>query len=128
VSREQGAAGLLVLAVVTVTLVLGLLTMDAAAFLHARSRAQVAADAAALAAAPVTFRPFGAAGSPAEEAAAFAAANGARLIRCRCLVDGSWNSRTVAVEVVVAIDVALLPATEIRATSRAEFVPTALQR
>ena len=40
------------------------------------ARAQAAADAAALAAAPVTFSPFGATGSASREAAIFAAANG----------------------------------------------------
>ena len=126
--REEGVAGLLVLAMATVSMLLGLLTIDVATYLHARTRAQVAADAAALAAAPVTFRSFGAAGSPAEEAAVFAEANGAELIECRCPVDGSWEPRTVEVEVSVSIDPLLLPATAVGATSRAEFVPTSLRR
>ena len=41
----------------------------AGAYLRVRVEASGAADAAALAAAPVTFLPFGAEGSPAEEAA-----------------------------------------------------------
>jgi secretion/DNA translocation related TadE-like protein len=128
VRRERGAAGLLALALGLVALLLGLLVMDAATYLHARSRAQVAADAAALAAAPVTFRPFGAAGSPAAEAARFAAANGAQLVECRCATDSSWNERVVAVEVVVALDPIVFPPTQVRATSSAEFVPTSLHR
>lgn len=127
-SRDEGVAGLLVLAVAAVALIMGLLVVDVATFLHARNRAQVAADAAALAAAPVTFRAFGAGGSPAEEAAKYAAINGAWLVACRCHVDRSWDSRTIAVEVAVVIDAVLLPASEVRATSRAEFVPTALRR
>ena len=127
-NREQGAAGLLVLTLVAVALQLGLLVVDAATLLHARSRAQVAADAASLAAAPVTFRPFGASGSPAAEAAKFAAANGARLLACHCPVDGSWDTRTVAVEVTVAVDLMVLPGTAVAAASRAEFVPTSLHR
>lgn len=126
--RDEGAAGLLVLAVAVIALLLGLLVIDVATFLHARSRAQVAADAAALAAAPVTFRPFGADGSPGDEAALFADANGARLVICRCPVDGSWDARTVVVEASVRIDPIVLPATEVRATGRAEFVPTSLRR
>lgn len=126
--RDEGTAGLLVLAVAVVTLLMGLLVVDVATFLHARSRAQVAADAAALAAAPVTFRPFGADGSPSDEAALFAEANGARLVMCRCPVDVSWDARTVVVEAAVQIDPVVLPVTEVRATSRAEFVPTSLRR
>ncbi len=58
-----------------------------------RGRAVAAADAAALAAAPVTFRPFGSDGSPAEEAQRFAVENGATLVRCGCPTDPSWSSR-----------------------------------
>ena len=47
--------------------------------LMAKSRAVAAAEAGALAAAPVTFRPFGAAGTPAQEAARLVRANGAEL-------------------------------------------------
>lgn len=125
-SRDEGAAGLLALAIVAVTLLLGLLMVDAATFLHARSRAQIAADAAALAAAPVTFRSFGANGSPDDEAALYAEANGARLVTCLCHVDVSWNARSVAVEVFVPIDPVVLHIAGVRAVSRAEFVPTSL--
>ena len=127
-SGEEGAAGLLVLAVAVVTLLMGLLVVDVASVLYARGRAQLAADAAALSAAPVTFRSFGASGSPAHEAAAFAAANGARLVACICPVDGSWNARTAVVEVVVSVDLLMLPDTEVGATGRAEFIPTLLGR
>lgn len=85
-----------------------------------------AADAAALAAAPVTFRPFGAAGSPAQEAARFAAANGTRLVRCVCPVDRSWNERTVTVVVERPVTVPALGTFTVRATSLATFEPAAL--
>ena len=63
----------------------------------ARDQAQMAADAAALAAAPVTFRQFGAKGSAHGEAGRFAEANGARLVGCAgCEIDASWQSRIVA--------------------------------
>lgn len=127
-NKQRGSASLLVLAVGAFAVVLGLLVVDVATFVHARGRAQAAADAAALAAAPVTFRPYGAAGSPAAEAAWFAAANKATLVECRCPVDSSFNPRTVAVEVMVAVEPLLLPASRVRATSRAEFEPTRLRR
>ncbi len=85
-----------------------------------------AADAAALAAAPVTFRPFGAVGSPTHEAARFAAANGTRLVRCSCPVDRSWSKRTVVVEVRRSIQLVGLGRFDVSATSRATFEPTAL--
>jgi hypothetical protein len=94
--------------------------------LQARAQASIAADAAALAAAPVTFRPFGAAGTPAQEAARFATLNGGRLVACACAVDESWSER--AVEVTVAFDRRLLVfgVVTVEARSRAEFVPARL--
>ena len=89
-------------------------------------QAAAAADAAALAAAPVTFRPFGAGGTASEEAARFAAANGARLVACRCAPDASWEPRTVAVTVAKTVDLAAFGTRTVRASSRAEFVPAQL--
>ena len=94
--------------------------------LGAYTKAAGAADAAALAAAPVTFRPFGASGTPAQEAAVFAQANGATLVSCTCLVDRSWNTRTVMVTVVRTVSVPGLGTVAVRATSRATFEPAAL--
>lgn len=91
----------------------------------ARLEAATAADAAALAAAPVTFAAFGARGSPSQEAARFASLNGARLVGCRCPVDRSWRRRTV--EVVVEREVELpLGRWAVRSVGRAEFVPLRL--
>ncbi len=117
---------MLVLAAVVV--VFGLLVADLSIFLGARARAQVAADAAALAAAPVTFRPFGAAGSAADEAGLFAASNGGTLLECRCFHDPGWQSRRVTVLVGVRADLVLLGETEATAWSSAEFDPTRLGR
>jgi len=91
-----------------------------------RVEAVAAADAAALAAAPVTFLPFGAAGTPAEEAARFATANGARLVSCACALDPSWKPRAVTVQ--VAREASLWPAgsVTVTATGRAEFLPALL--
>ena len=114
----------LALLVVTLMLAVGLGAVGAgvAAYVQAAG----AADAAALAAAPVTFRSFGAAGSPAQEAARFASANGTRLVRCSCPVDRSWNERTVVVEVRRSVAIVGIGRFDVSATSRATFEPTAL--
>lgn len=95
-------------------------------YLTGYSRARAAADAAALAAAPVTFRPFGAEGSARREAALFAGANGAELVECRCNADPSWEPRTVVVTVRRSFPVLLFGNQSVHATARAEFVPTLL--
>ncbi|HSJ70197.1 MAG TPA: hypothetical protein VLA29_00940 [Acidimicrobiia bacterium] len=94
--------------------------------LAAYAAASNAADAAALAAAPVTFRPFGATGSPAREAAVFAARNGATLVSCVCRVDRSWAKRTVTVRVTRTLAVPGVGSFEISATSKATFDPALL--
>jgi hypothetical protein len=94
--------------------------------LAGRARAQAAADAAALAAAPVTFRPFGATGTAEQEAARFATANGATLLACRCPADPSWEPRTVVVTVRLDYQVILFGPQRAEATARAEFVPSML--
>jgi hypothetical protein len=93
--------------------------------LGARTRAVAAADAAALAAAPVTFSPYGATGSPAEEAARFAALNGARLLSCVCPPDSSLSVREVEVRVGVPVSVLIFGSVTVSAESRAEFDPLA---
>jgi hypothetical protein len=115
--------GLGVLVVILVLAVgLGAIGAGVSGYVHAAG----AADAAALAAAPVTFRPFGARGSPRQEAARFALANGTRLVRCTCRVDRSWEIRTVTVVVERQIDVLGLGRFKVGATSRATFEPSAL--
>ena len=91
-----------------------------------RVRATTAADAAALAAAPVTFRSFGANGSPAQEAARFAQDNGAELIACTCPLNSSYAERTVVVMVRVDVDVLGFRTVHIHAQSAAEFRPVVL--
>ncbi|MEA3502427.1 MAG: hypothetical protein U9R47_06600, partial [Actinomycetota bacterium] len=75
---------------------------------------------------PVTFRPFGATGSPAAEARRLARANGAVLAKCSCPVDRTWRSRTVEVVVERRVELLGLGAITLRASSRAEFAPMAL--
>jgi hypothetical protein len=113
-------------AVAGIVLLLAALLGAVGGYLRARVEVSAAADAAALAAAPVTFLPFGARGTPAEEAERFARMNGTELRRCMCPIDPSWEPRTVEVE--VARTVLLWPAgtVTVTAASRAEFVPTAL--
>ena len=92
----------------------------------ARVAAANAADAAALAAAPVTFRPFGASGGARSEAARLAAANGATLVRCRCRPDPSFDPRTVEVTVIVSRRLPILGSHSVSATGRARFEPARL--
>jgi hypothetical protein len=109
---------------VVLMFILGVGLVGAAASTYAAAAS--AADAAALASAPVTFRPFGARGSPRNEAARFARANGARLVRCDCPVDRSWATRTVSVTVSRKISLPVVGVVVITATSRAVFEPSAL--
>jgi secretion/DNA translocation related TadE-like protein len=121
---ERGTASLPLLGVAALLVLLALLGVDVGRYLAARAQAVAAADAAALAAAPVTFRPFGAGSGPRAEAARFARANGARLLSCRCPLDRSPATRRVDVVVAVPVTLTLLGAREVRARSRAEFSPT----
>ena len=124
--REQGGAAVLLLGVAAVVLLLAAVLGALGTYLRARVEAVAAADAAALAAAPVTFLPFGATGTPADEAARFATANGARLLSCACPSDHSWEPRTVTVR--VAREVRLWPVGSLTviAVGRAEFLPALL--
>lgn len=124
--RDHGSASVLILGMVGLTVVLGLMLGTAGHYLSVRSQAQAAADAAALAAAPVTFRPFGSEGDPAAEAVRLANANGAQLVRCVCQIDRSWAVRIVEVEVAWEIDLIGLGRREVRAVAAAEFVPVNL--
>jgi hypothetical protein len=124
--NDRGGAAVLLVAVVGVALLLSAVLGAVGSYLRARVEAVAAADAAALAAAPVTFLPFGAKGTPAEEAALFAAANGARVLSCACPVDPSWESRTVTVRVARDLHLWPLGALTVTAVGRAEFVPALL--
>ena len=114
------------MAVAAVTLAVSLAMVAVGQYLIGYAQAQGAADAAALAAAPVTFRPFGAAGSARREATIFATANGAELVACRCDPDPSWDARTAVVTVRRTFRVVLFGEQSVEATSRAEFMPARL--
>jgi hypothetical protein len=111
---------------IAVALVLAVGLSAIGTWMRAGIEADAAADAAALAAAPVTFLPFGAKGTPAEEAARFAAANGTRLVWCVCPPNPSWEPRTVEVEVEKEVEVWPLGTFIVRGHGRAEFVPSML--
>lgn len=123
---ERGAVSVLMLAVAGLALVLAFSVAAVGVVIGARRQAVAAADAAALAAAPVTFRPFGAGGTAAEEAAQFARANGSRLVRCLCPQDLSWEPRVVIVEVARTVPFPPFGTLTVTAIGRARFVPAAL--
>lgn len=123
---EQGSAAVLLVAVAGLVLLLALGVADVGIAFSARLQAAAAADAAALAAAPVTFRPFGARGSPTTEARRLASANGAVLTRCSCAIDRTWRPRVVEVVVERRVDLLAIGTITVRASSRAEFAPMAL--
>ncbi len=124
--NEDGSVTLLLLAAGAVITVIAIATAASGQYLAAAGQAQNAADAAALAAAPVTFRPFGAVGTAREEAAIFAEANGSTLTACACRQDPSWANRTVEVTVRRRVRLVLFGYRSVSATSRAEFAPTLL--
>jgi hypothetical protein len=111
---------------VAVAAVLALLLIDVARAYEARARLATAADAAALAAAPLTFHQFGGSRGPREEAGAIAAANGAALLVCRCPIDRSWDRRQVRVTVGRRVDFSLIGSRQLTATAAAEFRPALL--
>lgn len=123
---ERGSAGVLLLGVAALGLLLMAGVGIVGSLVVARTEAAAAADAAALAAAPVTFRPFGAAGSPTEEAARFAAANDTRLVECVCPADRSWAPRTVRVVVERVVGLGPFGEIAVQSASRAEFTPALL--
>ena len=94
--------------------------------LAANIRAGTASDAAALAAAAVTFRPFGSPGDPTAEAGRFAESHGATLISCDCAIDRTYAPRTVRVEVVVNVQILGIGRRSFRSTSQAVMEPVRL--
>jgi len=123
---ERGSVSPIALGVIVFLLMTSIGIVDVGLLLAGRLRVTAAADAAALAAAPVTFRPFGARAGPREEARRFATANGARLVSCDCARNPSWEPRTVRVVVERRVELLLGPTVVIRAAARSRFEPLAL--
>lgn len=126
VPSDESGSVVVGMAIVGLVLVLAVAVGATGAGVVAYTAASNAADAAALAAAPVTFRPFGAKGTPTEEAARFARRNGTRLTSCVCPVDASWTKRTVVVTVRRTLRLPGIGAVSVSATSRATFDPSRL--
>ncbi|MFQ5966249.1 MAG: hypothetical protein ACE5MI_01415 [Acidimicrobiia bacterium] len=116
---DQGSVSVAAAAAVGLAVVLATGLGVAGQVLAAWSQAAAAADAAALAAAPITFL----GGSPEREAARFAAANGARLQMCTCPVNTTFDPRTVEVLVTVRTVLPVLGPIALPAKGRAEFDP-----
>jgi secretion/DNA translocation related TadE-like protein len=123
---ERGSASLALVGVVALVLVLAVGLGAVGSYLRARVEATTAADAAALAAAPVTFLPFGTKGTPTDEAARFARLNGARITSCACPLDPSWEPRTVEVRTELIVAIWPLGRFRVIGVGRAEFVPALL--
>jgi secretion/DNA translocation related TadE-like protein len=115
---ERGSVTVLLAGAIFAGLVMGIVIAGTGQVLAARFQASTAADSAALAAAPATFR-----GDPAAEARLFAEANGAHLLSCDCRHDPTWSPRTVETLVEVTVNVLGLGPRTIRAKGRAEYVP-----
>lgn len=122
-SAEAGAATVVSAALVATSLALAVIVADIGMVLRVRSQVAAAADAGALAAAPLTFQPGGA--EPGVVAADFVMRNGATLMRCDCPVDRTWSARTVTVVAAATAGTMLAGEVTLAVSSRAEFVPTA---
>jgi secretion/DNA translocation related TadE-like protein len=99
VRSERGSVSVVTAALLLVTLVVSLASMDVLEVLSAKDRVQAAADAAALAAAQELLIPTER--TPAEVAADYAADNGAQLVSCRC--DPGSLDAVVIVERIVSL-------------------------
>jgi secretion/DNA translocation related TadE-like protein len=99
---QRGSVTIVAAAVLFLTGILALASVDVMRAVEAKARAQTAADAAALAAAQELALPSGQ--SPADAAAELAARNGAALVSCACDPGGS----DAVVEVTVTAPMVLL--------------------
>lgn len=121
---ERGSIGIVLVAVIGLLAVLAAALGGAARVVAAQHTAQVAADAAALAAAPVTFRQADPTETALMAAGRIAVANGGRLIDCSgCVADPSWKKRVVEVTVAVDLELPGLGPSSVSAVAAAEFVP-----
>jgi len=116
---EHGSVTILAIAWVSLLVLVAAGMVGVGRLVAAQTQATVAADAAALAAAPLTFLEGGAAA----EAALFAGANGSRLVRCSCRDDPSFAPRVVTVEVATEVELPVFGALVVRARAAAEFAP-----
>jgi uncharacterized membrane protein len=126
---DRGTTSVLVAAVLLLVTVLGVaLIVGLGRLAAARAALQGAADAAALAAAPATFDPFGGPSDPKVAAERMASANGALLVACDCDLDPTWAPRVVVVEVARRVVVLGPFDPVVTARAAAEFTPVDLLR
>lgn len=119
---ESGNSSVALVGGVAMVLVFALGLTDLAVFFLARTRAQTAADSAALAAAAELIPGLGT--EPEGKAREFAEANGAKLVACECALGSSIAE--VSVSIPVRMTLALLSdVKEVRARSRAEVAAPA---
>ena len=117
---QDGTAALLLAPALVAVVMLAVAVVDVTGYLVAASRAQAAADAAALAAATARDHPA-LPDDPVARARRVADASGARLEHCGCRA----TSRPVAVEVSVEVHAAVLTrfaGRRVHATAEAELV------
>lgn len=126
--NELGSVTLLAIGMAAIVVVLTVAITDLVVLLDAHMRATVAADAAALAAAPLTFDPTASANDPCDVASTYASANGATLTTCSAPPDQTWNERRVEVSVVVVARLFIVGSTEVTGRAAAEFRPVDLGR
>lgn len=117
--NDRGSTTIVALAVSSLLVLVAAGLAGVGRLVSAHVQATAAADAAALAAAPVTFL----GGDPRAEAADYARANGARLVTCACPLNRTFDLRVVTVEVVRDVDLGPLGAHTVRARAAAEFAP-----
>jgi threonine dehydrogenase-like Zn-dependent dehydrogenase len=127
VTGERGSIAIVLVAVIGLIAVLTAALGGVARVVAAQHTAQMAADAAALAAAPVTFRQTNPNESALVAAGRLAVANGGRLVDCfGCAADPSWKPRIVEVTVAVDVDLPALGPSSVSAVAAAEFDPIRL--
>ena len=120
---ERGSGSVMAIAMMAVLAFTGLAVAASARIIIARTLATAAADAAALAAAPMTFPPVARGRSPLDEASHLARENGARLISCLCPRLATLAPRQVEVTVLFPVDLPILGLRWVQGSSAAEFVP-----
>jgi secretion/DNA translocation related TadE-like protein len=116
---ERGSVAIASLAGMALVMVLLAGLGDLASFFIARTRAQTAADAAALAAAAELIPGIGT--DPISQAREFASANGGRLVGCQCRLGTSEAIVTVAVPVRFTLQ-RIGSITDVRARAQAEVL------
>lgn len=119
---ESGNSSVALVGGVAMVLVFALGLTDLAVFFLARTRAQTAADSAALAAAAELIPGLGT--EPEGKAREFAEANGAKLVACECALGSSIAEVSVSVPVRMTLAV-LSDVKQVRARSRAEVAAPA---